>query len=70
MGTTALPVTVPYKTGGSSGASANLEEGDWVFGFWLNIEKTKPLILGSIGHTANSADSPPEEVLSTNSEDN
>lgn len=66
---TALPVTVPYKTGGSSGASANLEEGDWVFGFWLNIEKTKPLILGSIGHTANSADSPPEEVISTTSED-
>jgi hypothetical protein len=66
---TALPVTVPYKTGGSSGASANLEEGDWVFGFWLNIEKTKPLILGSIGHTANSADSPPEDVISTTSED-
>lgn len=59
---TALPVTTPYKTGGVSGASANLEEGDWVFGFWLDTDKTKPLIIGSIGSVANASDSPPEDT--------
>ena len=45
----ALPVTVPYKTGGVSGATANLEEGDWVFGAWLDGDNNIPLILASIG---------------------
>jgi hypothetical protein len=66
---TAMPCTTPYKTGGVSGASANLEEGDWVFGFWLDIDKTKPLIVASIGTVANSSDSPPEEGNSSTSED-
>ena len=56
----ALPVTTPYKEGGSSGATANLEEGCWVVGIWLDPERTKPLILASIGTTANAADQPPE----------
>ena len=56
----ALPVTVPYKEGGSSGATANLTEGDWVFGVWLDNQKTKPLILASIGTTANASNTPPE----------
>ena len=56
----ALPVTTPYKEGGSSGATANLEEGCWVVGIWLDPERTKPLILASIGTTANAADQPPD----------
>lgn len=58
----ALPVTIPYKDGGASGATANLEPSDWVLGLWLDPEKTKPLILHSIGHVANAADEPPEQM--------
>ena len=58
----ALPVNVPYKTGGVSGATANLEEGDWVFGAWLDNDNNIPLILASIGTVAGSKDTPPENV--------
>lgn len=65
---TALPVTTPYKTGGVAGASANLEESDWVFGFWLDVDKTKPLIIGSIGTIANSSEEQPEDPASQKGE--
>lgn len=58
----ALPVSTPYKTGGVSGATANLEEGDWVFGAWLDSDNNVPLILASIGTIAGSKDTPPENV--------
>ena len=58
----ALPVNVPYKTGGVSGATANLEEGDWVFGAWLDGDNNVPLILASIGTIARSKDTPPEKT--------
>ena len=62
----ALPVTVPYKTGGVSGATANLEEGDWVFGAWLDGDYNVPLILASIGTVARSKDTPPEKTQDEN----
>ena len=58
----ALPVSTPYKTGGVSGATANLEEGDWVFGAWLDGDNNVPLILASIGTVARAKDTPPENV--------
>jgi|TARA_B100001996_G_scaffold382960_1_gene376530 hypothetical protein len=58
----ALPVTIPYKDGGASGATANLEPSDWVLGLWLDADKTKPIILHSIGHVANAAEEPPEQM--------
>lgn len=62
----ALPVTVPYKTGGVSGATANLEEGDWVFGAWLDSDNNVPLILASIGTVARSKETPPEKTQGEN----
>ena len=62
----ALPVTVPYKTGGVSGATANLEEGDWVFGAWLDGDNNIPLILASIGTVARSKDTPPDKTQGEN----
>ena len=58
----ALPVSTPYKTGGVSGATANLEEGDWVFGAWMDGDHNIPLILASIGTVARAKDTPPENV--------
>ena len=58
----ALPVTIPYKNGGVSGATANLEEGDWVFGAWLDGDNNIPLILASIGTVARSKETPPEKI--------
>ena len=58
----ALPVTTPYKTGGVSGATSNLEEGDWVFGAWMDNDHNIPLILASIGTIARAKDTPPENA--------
>lgn len=47
-----MPVTTPWSDGGITGVSIGLDVGSWVIGFWLDPEKTKPIIMGSIGHTA------------------
>lgn len=47
-----MPVTVPFTDGGVTGATVNLRQGNWVLGFFLDNDKQKPIILGSIGHTA------------------
>jgi len=62
----ALPVSTPYKTGGVSGATANLEEGDWVFGAWMDNDHNIPLILASIGTIARAKDTPPENAQGEN----
>ena len=46
---TMMPVTVPYVEGGSSGASPGLQRGCFVVGFYLDNDKQKPIIMGSIG---------------------
>ena len=47
-----LPVTTPFSVGGKTGASVGLDTGSWVVGFYLDNDKQKPIIMGSIGHTA------------------
>ena len=47
-----MPVTVPFTDGGTSGGTVNLKLGNWVVGFYLDNDKQKPIIMGSIGHTA------------------
>jgi hypothetical protein len=46
-----MPVTTPYTDGLTTGASVGLEPGCWVLGFFLDSDKQKPMIMGSIGHT-------------------
>jgi hypothetical protein len=46
-----MPVTVPFMPGNEGGASAQLVEGCWVIGFYLDPERQKPIIMGSIGQT-------------------
>ena len=46
-----MPVTVPFIPGNSGGAHPQLEIGCWVVGFYLDNEKQKPIIMGSIGQT-------------------
>lgn len=46
-----MPVNVPFMPGNTGGASSQLEIGCWVVGFYLDPEKQKPLIMGSIGQT-------------------
>tara|TARA_B100001094_G_C18186494_1_gene804125 strand:- start:1222 stop:4080 length:2859 start_codon:yes stop_codon:yes gene_type:complete len=65
---TAMPVNIPYKSGGTGGSTANLEPSDWVFGVWLDVEKTKPLILMSIGSIANAAVKPPAMLTQADAE--
>ena len=47
-----LPVTTPFSVGGKTGASIGLDTGSWVVGFYLDNDRQKPIIMGSIGHTA------------------
>lgn len=47
-----MPVTTPFSDGGVTGASVDLRLGNWVVGFYLDADRTKPIIMGSIGHTA------------------
>lgn len=49
-----MPVTTPFSDGGVTGASVGLQQGNWVIGFYLDNDKQKPIIMGSIGHTAGS----------------
>ena len=46
-----MPVNVPFMPGNTGGASCGLDEGCWVVGFYLDSDKQKPLIIGSIGQT-------------------
>lgn len=47
-----LPASNPWSDGGVSGSSIGLKTGNWVVGFFLDNDQQRPLILGSIGHTA------------------
>ena len=47
-----MPVTTPFTDGGTTGASVNLDQGNWVIGFYIDNDKQKPIIMGSVGHTA------------------
>jgi hypothetical protein len=46
-----MPVTVPFIPGNKGGAHPQLEIGCWVVGFYMDTEKQKPIIMGSIGQT-------------------
>jgi len=46
-----MPVNIPYIPGNSGGGHHQLEIGCWVIGFYLDTEKQKPIIMGSIGMT-------------------
>lgn len=46
-----MPVTVPFIAGNTGGAQPQLEVGCWVVGFYMDTEKQKPIIMGSIGQT-------------------
>jgi len=47
-----MPVTVPFTDGGTTGGTVNLKLGNWVVGFYLDNDKQKPIIMGSVGHTS------------------
>lgn len=46
-----MPVNVPFMPGNVGGAHPQLRPGCWVVGFYLDQEKQKPIIMGSIGQT-------------------
>ena len=46
-----MPVTVPFIPGNTGGAHPQLEVGCWVVGFYMDTEKQKPIIMGSLGQT-------------------
>lgn len=47
-----MPVTTPFSDGGVTGATVELRPGNWVIGFFLDNDKQRPVIMGSVGHTA------------------
>lgn len=49
--TVMMPVTAPFMPGNVGGAASQLIEGCWVTGFYVDADKQKPIILGSIGQT-------------------
>ena len=44
-----MPVTTPFIEGGTGGASPGLQRGCFVVGFYLDNDKQRPVIMGSIG---------------------
>ena len=51
---TMMPVTNPHTPGGSTSISDQLGPGVWVVGFFLDVDKQQPVIMGSIGRVPNS----------------
>ena len=49
-----MPVNVPFMPGNVGGAHPQLIKGCWVIGFYLDNDKQKPIIMGSIGQTPGS----------------
>ena len=49
--TVMMPVNVPFIPGNGGGAHPQLEIGCWVIGFYMDTEKQRPIIMGSIGQT-------------------
>ena len=49
--TVMMPVTAPFMPGNIAGAGSQLIEGCWVVGFYIDNDKQKPIIMGSIGQT-------------------
>lgn len=46
-----MPVNVPFIPGNAGGGHPQLQVGCWVIGFYIDNDKQKPLIMGSIGQT-------------------
>ena len=46
-----MPVNLPFSVGNITGTHSQLKQGSWVIGFYLDPEKQKPIIMGSIGMT-------------------
>lgn len=49
-----MPVNVPFMPGNIGGACSQLIRGCWVIGFYLDNDRQKPIIMGSIGTTPGS----------------
>jgi len=47
-----MPATSPWSDGGKTGGTIGYTVGSWVIGIYLDNDQQKPLIIGSIGHTA------------------
>ena len=46
-----MPVTAPFTPGAVGGAHPQLFPGCWVMGFYMDNDRNKPIIMGSIGQT-------------------
>ena len=46
-----MPVNVPFLPGNIAGAHPQLQTGCWVVGFYMDPERQKPIIMGSVGQT-------------------
>ena len=49
--TVMMPVNAPFMPGNIGGAASQLIEGCFVIGFYIDSDKQKPIIMGSIGQT-------------------
>jgi|TARA_Y100000289_G_scaffold51357_1_gene52452 hypothetical protein len=47
--TAIMPITTPFMPGNIGGAHPQLVKGCWVIGFFLDNDRQKPIIMGSIG---------------------
>lgn len=47
--TVMMPVNVPFLPGNGGGGRPQLQIGCWVIGFYMDAERQKPIIMGSIG---------------------
>ena len=51
---TVMPATNPYTPGGCNSVSPQIVSGNWVLGFFLDVEKQQPVIMGCLPMVANS----------------
>ena len=60
-----MPVTAPFTPGAVGGAHPQLFPGCWVMGFYMDNDRNKPIIMGSIGQTPGATSEIKEEDPST-----
>ena len=60
-----MPVTAPFMPGNIGGGHPQLVKGCWVMGFYMDVEKQKPIIMGSIGQTPGATSVLPQKTPDT-----
>lgn len=60
-----MPCNVPFMPGNIGGGHHSLVKGCWVIGFYMDVDKQKPIVMGSIGQTPGATSVLPQKTPQT-----